>query len=149
MPNRSVKCKSGIRGWRGRLQDQYDSKQEFLSYDGVYELAKRLGYASAEDAWDANPLVEGSVNPSDFRKVATPPPRIIKVFPYNDGSQDSVLLLNEGQNFNELFKEFNALDDELCRTGREPEGWKPFSEFLRDKGVVVIEPLEVNLEAHR
>lgn len=64
-----VKCKSGAMGWRMRLRKNYASLEEFEAYDSVYNLAKRLGYKSAKTAWRYNPMIEGSVNPSDFRKV--------------------------------------------------------------------------------
>lgn len=64
-----VICDSGAKGWRSHLQDNYKTFAEFQQYDLVYKLAKRLGYLSAEEAWDENPLVQGSTNPSDFRKV--------------------------------------------------------------------------------
>lgn len=64
-----VRCQSGLSGWRTRLRNNYQSLEDFTGYDGHYALATRLGYASAASAWRANPVIEGSVNPSDFRKV--------------------------------------------------------------------------------
>lgn len=64
-----VKCKSGVMGWRNRLRKNYASFEEFEAYDATYNLAARLGYKSAKTAWRYNPMIEGSVNPSDFRKV--------------------------------------------------------------------------------
>lgn len=69
-----VKCKSGLTGWQCRLRANYDrSFAQFESYDRTYNLAKRLGYKTAANAWKANPLIQGSVNPSDFRKVREKP----------------------------------------------------------------------------
>lgn len=64
-----VKCKSGITGWRNRLRKNYASFNEFATMNEIYGLATRLGYKSAETAWRYNPVVEGSVNPSDFRRA--------------------------------------------------------------------------------
>ena len=64
-----VKCKSGIMGYRCRLQDNYINKEEWLHYAEHFLLAFRLGYDSAEEAWDNNPVIEGSTIPSDYRKV--------------------------------------------------------------------------------
>lgn len=65
-----VRCQSGLMGWRGRLAANYGGHFElFERYDGIYDLARRLGYHNAEAAWASNPIVEGSVVPSDYRKV--------------------------------------------------------------------------------
>lgn len=70
-----VRCKSGVMGWRTRLRNIYAVTgvnagfDEWLSYSAAYELSNRLGYKHARAAWNANPVIEGSVNPSDFRKV--------------------------------------------------------------------------------
>lgn len=69
MKTKRVKCKSGITGWQGKLRDQYNDKEEFLVWSEMYGIHKRLGYKSAETAWRANPTVQGSVIPSDYRKV--------------------------------------------------------------------------------
>lgn len=66
---RRVKCKSGISGWQDKLQKVYDSFREFVFYDTRYSISERLGYISARDAWKANPLIQGSVIPSDLMVV--------------------------------------------------------------------------------
>jgi len=66
---KQVTCNSGPKGWRDRLRKVYSSLEEFVAYDELYGLAERLGFKSAELAWAANPLVEGSVEPSDYRRV--------------------------------------------------------------------------------
>lgn len=63
-----VRCKSGLEGWRDRLQTVYDSYEEFVRYDALYGIAIRIGFKSTERAWNKNPLIEGSVNPSDLRR---------------------------------------------------------------------------------
>ena len=63
-------CDSGTRGcWRSRLRANYQSFAEFLSYAQIYNLPQRLGYKSALAAWRANPIVQGSTNPSDYRRA--------------------------------------------------------------------------------
>ena len=63
-----VRCKSGLRGDCNTLQSAYEGGfAEFERYADTYGLHTRLGYHTPEDAWDANPVVESSVNPSDFR----------------------------------------------------------------------------------
>jgi len=70
---RTVKCKSGLTGYQCRLRANYKGYKEFESYAETYGLHTRLGYKTPRAAWDANPTVQGSVDPSDFRKVKTPP----------------------------------------------------------------------------
>jgi hypothetical protein len=64
-----VICRSGLRGWQQRLRSVYSSLQEFAAYCEVYANHTRLGYATPATAWRANPVVQGSVNPSDYRRV--------------------------------------------------------------------------------
>lgn len=67
---RHVRCKSGLKGWQDHLRSNYEGKfEQFEAYDRIYGLAARLGYASASEAWEANPIVQGSTNPEDFRVV--------------------------------------------------------------------------------
>lgn len=67
---KTVKCKSGIKGWQGKLQKVYTSFDEFNSYSEMYGIAERIGYGSTIEAWEDNPTIQGSVNPSDLRKVS-------------------------------------------------------------------------------
>lgn len=65
-----VICKSGLKGWQCRLRENYEDLDEFASYARIYGLLARLGFDNAEDAWEANPVVQGSTNPDDYRVVA-------------------------------------------------------------------------------
>lgn len=60
---------SGVEGWQSRLQNAYDSFEEFASYSDIYGLAERLGFETAQEAWEANPIIRGSVNPGDYGVV--------------------------------------------------------------------------------
>lgn len=64
-----VRVTSGLIGYRCRLRASYDSFEQFEVFSEIYGLAERLGYLSAQAAWDANPVIEGSTIPSDFRVV--------------------------------------------------------------------------------
>lgn len=64
-----VRCQSGLMGWRTRLRNNYDGFTDWECYSDMCGLSERLGYRSAQVAWDCNPVIEGSVNTSDFRKV--------------------------------------------------------------------------------
>jgi transposase InsO family protein len=55
--------------WIARLHHTYSSFEEWESYSETYGLSSRLGYDSAEEAWEDNPMVQGSIKPSDFKKV--------------------------------------------------------------------------------
>jgi hypothetical protein len=64
-----VRCKRGMIGWRCKLQDNYDSFEVFQAYASIYDILPRLGFKTEQEAWDANPLIEGSVEPSDMCTV--------------------------------------------------------------------------------
>lgn len=64
-----VICQSGVEGYECKLQENYTSLEEFESYSEMYGLHTRLGYETAEEAWEANPTIQGSVNSEDFRTV--------------------------------------------------------------------------------
>ena len=56
--------------WKSRLRDNYDNDfEQFQSYAETYGLLQRLGFSSAEEAWEANPIITGSTDPKDFRVV--------------------------------------------------------------------------------
>ena len=64
---KQIKCQSGLSGTQERLQDRYSSFEEFEHYSSTYGITKRLGFNGDRIAWNANPLIEGSVEPSDLR----------------------------------------------------------------------------------
>lgn len=72
---KTITCQSGVRGWHEKLRSQYSSRDEWLQYSTTYGLHTRLGYETPEEAWKDNPTIEGSVNPSDFRKAHTTKPK--------------------------------------------------------------------------
>lgn len=55
--------------WSGKLRRQYSSLAEFREYSETYGLTERLGFKSARAAWVANPTVQGSTDPRDFKVV--------------------------------------------------------------------------------
>ena len=65
----NVKCKSGLREWQGRLTEVYKNFGEFQSYCDIYNIHIRLGFKDERRCWDANPILQGSVNPVDLRRV--------------------------------------------------------------------------------
>ena len=69
MPKKIVKCDSGEIGVQQKLRTIYDDYQDFLVYDKMFNIAKRLGYDNPKKLWDDNPLVQGSSKPSDFKIV--------------------------------------------------------------------------------
>lgn len=52
--------------WKAFLRDNYGSREEWQSFSDTYGLAERLGYDSADAAWEDNPYIQGSTNPADF-----------------------------------------------------------------------------------
>ncbi len=69
MNRKQVICKSGIKGYQCKLQDNYNSFEEFKSYSEIYNLHTRLGFKTPQSAWKFNPVIQGSVNPSDYKKI--------------------------------------------------------------------------------
>ncbi len=66
---KQVKCLSGLKGWQCRLKENYTNLEEFETYSETWGVAERLGFETAEEAWDANPICQGSVSPMDLRVV--------------------------------------------------------------------------------
>ena len=65
-------CKSGIKGWRMKLRKVYEGGfEQFQAYCESHGIHTRLGYKTPESAWKKNPMIEGSVIPSDLRVVKT------------------------------------------------------------------------------
>lgn len=66
----SVKQGSSLdEDWKMRVRKSYDSLDELKSYDEIYGIVSRLGYSSAEELWEKNPIIAGSVNPADLRVI--------------------------------------------------------------------------------
>lgn len=55
--------------WKSRLQKQYSDFEKFQGYDDNYGLAERLGFDSAEEAWEANPMIQGGTDPEDYKVI--------------------------------------------------------------------------------
>jgi hypothetical protein len=66
---KQVICRSGLQGWQCRLRENYANFAEFEANSDIYNLAGRLGFRSAKGAWKANPVIQGSVEPSDYQRV--------------------------------------------------------------------------------
>jgi len=56
--------------WHGNLRDQYQSQADFNAFSKTYALAARLGFSSEKAAWSANPKIQGSTNPADYRLLS-------------------------------------------------------------------------------
>jgi len=67
--DKRVVCQSGITGCQCRIQERYDSFAEFVQYNAMFAIAKRLGFDTANECWLMNPLIQGSTEPSDLRVV--------------------------------------------------------------------------------
>jgi hypothetical protein len=55
--------------WKDKLQKVYSSFEEWKDFSEMYGLAKRLGFKDEKEAWDKNPMIQGSVNPKDYKVV--------------------------------------------------------------------------------
>ena len=58
-----------MKKWRDRIHNVYTDFGEFVSYCENYGIHTRLGYDTMEECWEENPMVTGSVNPIDYRKL--------------------------------------------------------------------------------
>jgi hypothetical protein len=68
---KQVKCKSGLTGWQCRLRKNYNNSfEQFKAYAEMYGLHTRLGFKTIVGAWKSNPVIRGSVIPSDFQRVS-------------------------------------------------------------------------------
>ncbi len=57
--------------WQKRLRENYDNDfEQWMAYAETYDLHNRLGYATPEDAWEHNPIIQGSTDPQDFKVVS-------------------------------------------------------------------------------
>jgi hypothetical protein len=66
---KQVRCRSGLRGWQGKLREVYSSFTDFADWCFIYNNHSRLGFDSPQEAWDANPTLQGSVDPYDYRRI--------------------------------------------------------------------------------
>lgn len=66
---KTIIAESGIKGWQTRLQKNYNSFDEFESFCQVFNIHKRLGFKTIKSAWQNNPVIQGSVIPSDLKRV--------------------------------------------------------------------------------
>lgn len=63
---KQIKCKSGLTGWQDKLQKTYNNSfDEFKGFCQMYNIHKRLGFKSMKTAWETNPTICGSTEPSD------------------------------------------------------------------------------------
>jgi len=56
--------------WTGKLQNSYTDFDEFQSFDTIYHITERLGYDDPERLWNDNSVIQGSVNPADFKIIS-------------------------------------------------------------------------------
>jgi hypothetical protein len=66
---RDIQFRSLNEMWSGPLQNEYSDFEEFERYDEMYNLSHRLGFDSAQEAWDANPNVKGSTDPNEYGRA--------------------------------------------------------------------------------
>lgn len=143
MKIKSVICKSGIKGWQARVQENWSSLEELQGYDENYGIASRLGYETAEKLWEDNPIIQGSTNPSDLCVVLTKHNQV-------PGLEDEVKeiftkFMNKDFELDVLIKKLTKLDNQLKRQfgGKEKSIWFRF--FVGDTGATTISNIENTL----
>ena len=111
---KQVRCLSGLKGYEEPLRTPYASFKEFQAYNRIYGLARRLGYKSAKSAWDENPTVQGSVEPSDFR--------IAPSWLAKKGSVTAPVIwvrMGDNSEYHQFGNDFDAVADTLLEGGVE------------------------------
>lgn len=68
-----IKLRSGQTGWRARLREIYATVEQLEDWDRNYGLLERLKFTTAEEAWNANPIIEGGTDPADYGVVTLTP----------------------------------------------------------------------------
>ena len=66
---KQVICKSGIKGSQGTIQGRYETLEIFEGYSAIYDINTRLGYETAEECWNDNPIIRSSTDPNDLEIV--------------------------------------------------------------------------------
>jgi hypothetical protein len=65
-----VRLRSGMEGWQNTLQANYGNNEDcWNTFCETYHLYLKLGYQTPEEAWEANPVIQGGTIPDDFCKV--------------------------------------------------------------------------------
>lgn len=138
---KQVKCKSGLTGWQERLRKVYNTFEEFEGYCENYSISERLGYNSPQEAWDANPTIQGSVRPEDCRVVLSEDnevefirPEVEAIFKkFYDGKATKEQLIKKLHGFDgRLKRQFSSKNNQAI--------W--FRLFKGDTGATTIESLE-------
>jgi len=74
-----------LMGWQCHLQTNYKNQVEFEYVSNMHGLHVRLGYSSPSEAWQVNPLIQGSVNPTDFRRVQEWNTWVVRYWSHDNG----------------------------------------------------------------
>lgn len=54
------------KSWIGTIHSTYDDLEDLIDFNENFGIAERCGLDSAEELWEANPIIGGSTNPEDF-----------------------------------------------------------------------------------
>jgi hypothetical protein len=72
--------------------------------------------------------------------------RLIHLWVYGDDEDTPVVIIDPPDNLLPLLRAWCVLDTQLSETGEEPGGWTGISEWLKARGVQVVEPQAINLD---
>lgn len=145
---KQVKCKSGLTGWQCRLQKNYDNSfEQFEAYNETYAIATRLGYKNAEEAWKANPIIQGSTEPSDLRVVLDENNKVD--FVKEEVQEVFKKFMNKKIELPQLLSKLKAIDNRLKKqfAGKDKSIW--FRLFKGDTGATTIRDIEATLKRER
>lgn len=75
--------------------------------------------------------------------------KTILLWVYDDGDSSPWVIRNPPDNLPDLLREWNTLDRDFCTEPNDAPNWKPINEWLKDRGVDIIEPKEIRLSDHQ
>ena len=114
--------------WKARLQATYnDDFEYFTHYDDVYGIARRLGFRDAKEAWEVNPIIQGSVDPKDFKVAKSFKRNTASRKPYHPNDDWKMRQAND-----DTFRESKQLNEAL-----------PFARHLE------VEAIQVNTSVNK
>lgn len=105
--------------WKDKLQNVYEDLEDLTSYEG---LAEGLGFENAEAAWEANPTIQGSTNPAEYKTVKEEYEMDLESGDMGDEHAKAVLAraIDNSKALDNV--QLKAAFDEICKDSDVPEG---------------------------
>ncbi len=134
--------RKNLKEWKERVQQVYSSLEEFEEYNELYGIVDRINatkkedkYESAEDMWDANPVLSGSTKPSDLKFVK----ETKSISELKNGSY-------KGKISGHIFKDKEGNEFQL-KNGWKNIGWAPASIMVNNGEVTSMQELKEGISS--